>query len=76
MSRSISNAAASPRAPRDQQQFPTMTPSALAQMICDPIEDYDLDWAAHQAANGAECEADDVLTAFMLERDARFRQEA
>jgi hypothetical protein len=59
-----------------QQQFPTMAPSALAQMICDPIEYYDLDWEAYQAANGAGCEADEVLTAFMLERDARFRQEA
>jgi hypothetical protein len=27
-------------------------------------------------AHGAGCEADAVLTAFMLERDARFRQEA
>ncbi len=59
-----------------QQQFPAMAPSALAQMICDPIEHYDLDWEAYQASNGAECDEDDVLTAFMLERDARFRQEA
>jgi hypothetical protein len=59
-----------------QQQFPTMTPSALAQMICDPIEYYDLDWPAYQAANGDSSDADDVLTAFMLERDARFRQDA
>jgi hypothetical protein len=59
-----------------QQQFPMMAPSALAQMICDPIENYDLDWEAYQAANGAGCDADDVLTAFMLERDAHFRQEA
>jgi hypothetical protein len=53
-----------------------MAPSALAQMICDPIENYDLDWEAYQAANGAGCDADDVLTAFMVERDAHFRQEA
>ena len=59
-----------------QQQFPTMALSDLAQMICDPIEYYDLDWEAYQVANGAGCDADDVLTAFMLERDARFRQEA
>jgi hypothetical protein len=59
-----------------QQQFPTMAPSALAQMICDPIEYYDLDWEVYQAAHGAGGEADAVLTAFMLERDARFRQEA
>jgi hypothetical protein len=59
-----------------QQQFPMMAPSALAQMICDPIENYDLDWEAYQAANGAGCDADDVLTAFMVERDAHFRQEA
>lgn len=59
-----------------QQQFPAMPPSALAQMICDPIEYYDRDWEAYQASNGAGCKADDVLTAFMLERDARFRQEA
>jgi hypothetical protein len=59
-----------------QQQFPTMAPSTLAQMICDPIEYYDLDWQASQSANGAGWEADDVLTAFMLERDARFRHEA
>ena len=59
-----------------QQQFPTMAPSALAQMICDPIEYYDRDWEAYQAAHGAGGEADAVLTAFMLERDARFRQEA
>jgi hypothetical protein len=59
-----------------QQQFPTMAPSALAQMICDPIENYDLDWEAYQEAHGAGCNADDVLTAFMLERDTHFRQEA
>ncbi|MEE8292246.1 MAG: hypothetical protein V3U27_13150 [Candidatus Tectomicrobia bacterium] len=59
-----------------QQQFPTMAPSALTQMICDPIEYYDLDWEAYQAANAAGCDEDDALTAFMLERDARFRQEA
>ena len=59
-----------------QQQFPTMAPSALAQMICDPIEYYDRDWEAYQAAHGTGCEADNGLTAFMLERDARFRQEA
>ena len=59
-----------------QQQFPTMTSSALARMICDPIEYYDRDWMAYQAANGAGRDADDVLTTFMLERDTRFRQEA
>jgi hypothetical protein len=59
-----------------QRQFPTMAPSALAQMICDPIEYYDLDWQAYQAANRAGCNVDHVLTAFMLERDARFRQDA
>ena len=40
---------------KDQQQLPTMAPSALARMICDPIEYHDLDWAAYQAANGAGC---------------------
>ena len=59
-----------------QRQFPTMAPSALARMICDPIEYYDLDWQAYPAARGDGCDADHLLTAFMLERDARFRQEA
>ena len=59
-----------------QQQFPQMAPSALAQMICDPIEYYDLDWAAYRTATGAEGDEDDALTTFMLERDTRFREDA
>ena len=53
-----------------------MAPLVLAQMICDPIEYYDLDWEAYRAANAVGCDEDDALTAFMLERDTQFREGA
>jgi hypothetical protein len=57
-------------------QFPGMDPGQLARMICDPIEDYDRDWADYLAAHAVGRHEDEVIMAFVMERDARFRREA
>lgn len=59
-----------------QRQFPDMDPLSLAQMICDPIEYYDRDWATACAALGRTQPDDNAITAFMLTRDAQFRRDA
>jgi hypothetical protein len=56
-------------------QFPEMDPGQLARMICDPIEDYDRDWADYLAAHAVGQHQDKVITAFVMARDARFRRE-
>jgi hypothetical protein len=57
-------------------QFPDMDPRQLARMICDPIEKYDRDWSDFLAAHAVGRDEDEVTTAFVMERDARFRGEA
>lgn len=59
-----------------QKQFPEMNPTQLARLICDPIEYYDRDWPAWRDANDSGQGEDDLVTAFFLERDSGFRNEA
>ena len=59
-----------------QRQFPDMAPAQLARMICDPIEYYDRDWPAWRAAQPAGRDEQQSVTAFFLERDSIFRDEA
>lgn len=54
-------------------RFPQLEPAALARLVCDPIERYDPDWPAFR--RGAVSEQD-TLARFVVERDARFRDEA
>jgi hypothetical protein len=57
-------------------QFPEMDPRQLARMICDPIENYDKDWGDFLAAHAGGQDEDEVITAFVMERDERCRREA
>jgi hypothetical protein len=59
-----------------RKQFPDMDPQALAAMVCQPIEYYDKDWPSYRAAHGAGRDEDEVITAFVMERDGWFRCEA
>lgn len=59
-----------------RRQFPDMERGALARLICDPIEFYDRDWPGYLAARGSVQDEVTAATAFMLERDNRFRAEA
>ena len=59
-----------------RRQFPDMTAAKLARLICDPIENYDLDWSQWRGRQTAGHDHNEAITAFFLERDSRFRQEA
>jgi hypothetical protein len=59
-----------------QRQFPEMDPQSLARRICDPIEYYDQDWPAWRAAQPPGRDEQELITAFFLERDTRFRNDA
>lgn len=59
-----------------RQQFPTMASAELARLICDPMEYYDQDWPSYRDQRAPEISEDEAATAFMLERDNRFRAEA
>ena len=59
-----------------RRQFPDMTAAKLARLICDPIENYDLDWSQWCGGQIAGHDHNEAITAFFLERDSRFRQEA
>lgn len=60
-----------------RQQFPDMPADEFARMVCDPIEYYDKDWPAWRELHKGEfSNADELVTAFFLERDRRFQQEA
>lgn len=59
-----------------RRRFPDMDPAAFARMICDPIEYYDRDWPAWRAAQPAGRSELESVTAFFLERDTLFRNEA
>lgn len=60
-----------------RNQYPDMPNDEFARMVCDPIEYYDKDWPTWQT-NHAEQYSDknELVTAFFLERDRRFQQEA
>jgi len=59
-----------------RRQFPEMDTTQLARLVCDPIENNDRDWPQWRAAHTAASDEQDLITAFFLERDARFRAEA
>jgi hypothetical protein len=59
-----------------RRQFPAMEPAQLARMICDPIENFDRDWPDWRAAQAPSRDEAELITAFFLQRDARFRGEA
>jgi len=59
-----------------RRQFQEMDTTQLARLVCDPIENYDRDWPRWRAAQTAASDEQDLITAFFLERDARFRTEA
>lgn len=59
-----------------QQQFPEMNSSELARMICDPMENYDKNWPSYREGHRHEMDEARLATAFMLELDNRFRDEA
>lgn len=60
-----------------RRQFPQFGAEALARQVCDPIEFYDRDWPAYRdkEAHAGLPEAE-ALAKFVLERDARFRNDA
>ena len=57
-------------------QYSDMNPNEYARMICDPIENYDGDWPDYRARHGGTMSEDELLTAFVLEKDEAFRSEA
>lgn len=59
-----------------RRQFPNMAPAELARLVCDPIEYYDRDWPAWRAAQPPGRDETESVTAFFLERDTAFRDEA
>ena len=59
-----------------RRQFPGMSKAELARLVCEPIEKYDRDWPSWRAAQTAGHDDGAAITAFFLERDSRFRQEA
>ena len=59
-----------------RRQYPHMSREQLARMVCDPIEDYDREWPDYRARHGGSMSEDALLTAFVLEKDRNFRDEA
>jgi hypothetical protein len=58
-------------------QFPELGAEDLARRVCDPIEFYDRDWPAYRDAEvQAGLTAAEALAKFVVERDARFRNDA
>ena len=60
-----------------RKQFPEMAADEFARMVCDPIEYYDKDWPDWQRDNSRRFDnEDECVTAFFLERDLGFQDEA
>jgi len=59
-----------------RQQYPDMSREQFARMVCDPIEAYDKDWPDYRARHRGAMSEDVLLTAFVLEKDQAFRDEA
>jgi hypothetical protein len=59
-----------------RRQYPDMTREQFARMVCDPIEDYDKEWPDYRARHTGSLSEESLLTAFVLEKDERFRDEA
>jgi hypothetical protein len=59
-----------------RRQYPAMRPDQFARMVCAPIEDYDREWPEYRARHSGSLSEEEVLTAFVWEKDAGFRAEA
>jgi len=59
-----------------RRQYPNMDREQFARMVCDPIEAYDRDWPDYRANHRGSLSEDALLTAFVLEKDRAFREEA
>ncbi len=60
-----------------RKQFPEMPADEFSRMVCDPVEYYDKAWSAWQVEQKDHfANADELVTAFFLERDRGFQAEA
>jgi hypothetical protein len=59
-----------------RRQYPDMSRADFARMVCDPIEGYDKDWPDYRDRRSGSISEDALLTAFVLEKDQGFRDEA
>jgi len=53
-----------------------MSREDFARMVCNPIEGYDTDWPDYRERRAGSMSKELSLTAFVLERDQAFRDEA
>src|SRR5262245_54475207 len=56
-----------------RRQYPDMSQDQFARLVCDPIEGYDKDWPGYRVRHHESTSDDMLLTAFVLEKDQRFR---
>ncbi|HEX8650594.1 MAG TPA: hypothetical protein VF708_07115 [Pyrinomonadaceae bacterium] len=59
-----------------QTQYPELAHDELAQMVCNPFESYDKEWNSYLAAHSEGKSKDEVISAFVLDRDKLFCNEA
>jgi hypothetical protein len=59
-----------------RRQYPDMSREDFARMVCNPIEGYDKDWPDYRERRAGSMSKELSLTAFVLERDQAFRDEA
>lgn len=59
-----------------RRQYPDMSREDFARMVCNPIEGYDTDWPDYRERRAGSMSKELSLTAFVLERDQAFRDEA
>lgn len=59
-----------------RDQFPDLDAEALAIKVCDPVEYYDKDWRLYLEQHRDGWDEQEALAEFVLDRDARFRNEA
>jgi hypothetical protein len=59
-----------------RRQYPEMSREDFARMVCDPIEGYDKDWPDYRERRSGSMSEEALLTAFVLEKDQAFRDEA
>jgi hypothetical protein len=60
-----------------RKQYPDLPANEFARMVCDPIENYDKEWPAWRTTNkDAFNTEDELITAFFMERDRHFQDEA
>jgi len=60
-----------------RKQYPDMPADQFARMVCGPIENYDKDWPEWRTRNEPAFNTEDGrITAFFMERDRNFQNEA